>query len=59
MFEGQYYDGKRWSGQGYNIYGKKDFEIKDGIGYGKEYWDNSRLRFEGEYINGERNGKRI
>ena len=29
---------------------------KDG-GKGKEYYDNGKLKFEGEYLNGERNGK--
>ena len=27
-------------------------------GKGKEYYDNNKLKFEGEYLNGERNGKR-
>ena len=40
-----------------NIEGKIEFEIKDGKGYIKEYNDNGRLIFEGEYINGQRNGK--
>jgi len=26
-------------------------------GKGKEYYDNEKLRFEGEYLNGKRNGK--
>ena len=25
-------------------------------GYGKEYYDNGRIKFEGEYLNGKRNG---
>ena len=56
-FEGEYLNGKKWSGIGYNVNGKKEFEIKDGIGNIKEYNDNGELIFEGEYKNGERNGK--
>ena len=33
------------------------FEIKNGKGKIKEYYDNGRLLFEGEYLNGLRNGK--
>ena len=31
--------------------------MKNGKGYIKEYYDNGKLEFEGEYLNGERNGK--
>ena len=31
--------------------------VKDGKGKVKEYYDNGKLKFEGEYLNGERNGK--
>ena len=35
-----------------------EFEIKNGQGYVKEYdYENGKLMFEGEYLNGERNGK--
>ena len=34
-----------------------DFEIKNGYGKEKEYYRNGELMFEGEYLNGERNGK--
>ena len=62
LFEGEYLDGKRWNGKGYQIrqgFNCFDFEIKDGKGKGKEYqnYDSNKLRFKGEYINGERNGK--
>ena len=36
-----------------------EFEIKDGKGYIKEYNCFDELIFEGEYLNGERNGKGI
>ena len=56
IFEGEYKDWKRWNGKGYN--GEKNvvYELKNGIGNVKEYEDNI-LTFEGEYLNGERNGK--
>jgi len=34
-----------------------DYEIKEGIGKGKEYYSNGKLKFEGKYLDGERNGK--
>ncbi len=38
--------------------GKNNFEFKEGNGKGKEYYSDDKLRFEGEYLNGERsNGK--
>jgi len=33
------------------------YELKGGKGIIKEYYDNGKLIFEGEYINGQRNGK--
>jgi len=56
-FEGKYLNGKRWNGKGYNKYGNKEFEIKDGKGNIIEYDYYDNLVFEGEYLNGERNGK--
>ena len=57
MFEGEYLNGKRWDGKGYNKNGIIDFEIKNGNGQGKEYYENGELKFEGEYLNGKRNGE--
>ena len=31
-----------------------DFKIKDGNGKVKEYDDNGKLKFEGEYLNGKK-----
>ena len=45
----------RQNGKEYNIEGKINFEIKKGNGKGKEYFNDGRLFFEGEYINKERN----
>ena len=57
-FEGEYLYNKRWNGKGYDKKGNVIYELKNGKGLIKEY-DNYRdtLLFEGEYINGERNGK--
>ena len=56
-FEGEYLNGKKWNGNGYNIKGDAEFEIKDGKGNIKEYDKFGILIFEGEYLNGEKNGK--
>ena len=57
-FEGEYLEGKRWNGKGYDKKSNIVYELKNGKGYIKEYYDyNDVLLFEGEYINGERNGK--
>ena len=56
-FEGEYFIGKRWNGIGYNYYGNKEYEIKDGKGFVKEYNNNGKLIYEGEYLYGEKNGK--
>ena len=57
-YEGEYKEGKIWSGKGYNKDGKKEFEMKNGNGKGKEYNQYSGIIiFEGQYLNGIRNGK--
>ena len=56
-FEGEYLNGNRWNGKGFNIKGNKIFEIINGKGKVKEYYSNGNLEFEGEYLNGKRNGK--
>ena len=57
-FEGIYKDGKRWTGKGYNDKGIEEYELKDGNGKCKEYnFCTNKLEYEGEYLNGERNGK--
>ena len=55
-YEGEYLNGKIWNGKGYNEDGKLEYEIKNGKGFIIEYneWDKI---FEGEYLNGIRNGK--
>ena len=50
-FEGEYIDGKRWNGKGYDYNGNVAYEIKEGKGNIKEYYyDNGKLEFEGEYL---------
>ena len=58
LFEGEYHKGKEWSGKGYNN-NKFIYELNEGKGYVKEYYKHleNTLRFEGEYLNGERSGK--
>ena len=43
--------------KGYSIKGNIEYEIKNGKGYIKEYYGNEELKYEGEYLNGKRNGK--
>ena len=57
VFEGKYLNGKKWDGKGYNKNQKLIYELKDGNGFIKEYDVFNELKFEGEYSNGEINGK--
>ena len=57
-FEGEYLNGIKWNGKGYDAKGYEEFKIKEGKGTIKEYnWYNGNLIYEGEYVNGIRNGK--
>ena len=56
--EGEYLNEKIWNGKIYNPYGELECEIKEGKGYIKEYhYSEDFLLYEGEYLNGERNGQ--
>ena len=58
QFEGEYLNGKKWNGEGYDKYGNLVYELKNGNGFVKEYDKfEGYLKFEGEYLYGERNGK--
>ena len=57
IFEGIFKNGKRWSGKGYDGKNNIVYEIKYGKGLIKDYQDNKVFTFEGEYLNGEKNGK--
>ena len=59
LYEGEYINGKIKNGKWYDQNGIIECEIKNGNGKGKEY-NNGRYRillFEGEFLNGEKNGK--
>ena len=57
IFEGKYLNGKMWAGSGFDA--KRDiiFKIVNGTGHVKEYDENWKLIFEGEYLKGLREGK--
>ena len=63
LFYGEYLNGKRWKGNGKELY--PDNKIKFEGDYdkgkrikGKEYYEEGKLKFEGEYLNGKYfNGK--
>ena len=57
IFEGEYFYGKRWNGKGYDNNNKVVYELINGKGYMKEYNSNKNIEFEGELLNGEKNGK--
>jgi len=57
LFEGEYFHGNKWNGKGYNYNGDLIFELRNGCGKVKEYGKYNRLIFEGEYLNGERQGE--
>ena len=54
MFEGDYLNGLKWNGKVYDSNKEKNYELKEGKGYIKEYFDY--IIFEGEFSNGKRNG---
>ena len=57
-FEGEYLNNLKWNGKGYDNLTNIIYELKEGKGLIKEYDDlYDRLIFEGEYLNGKRNGK--
>ena len=56
-FVGEFKNGLKWEGKGYNPEGDLVYELKNGNGKIKEYGINGDLSFEGEYLNGIRNGK--
>ena len=58
IFEGEFLNNKRWNGKGYDKKGKVIYKLTKGKGYVIEYyWFNNNKQFEGEYSNGQRNGK--
>ena len=56
-YEGEYLYDKKWNGKGYDKNGKITYELIKGNGKVKEYNRKGLLEFDGEYLNGKRNGK--
>ena len=59
IFEGEYKNDLKWNGKGYDHKNKIVYELIDGKGLIQEYEcdDDFDIKFEGEYLNGQRNGK--
>ena len=56
-YEGEYLYNNKYNGKGYDENGNIIYEIINGNGTVKEYWDHGKLLFEGEYLNGKRHRK--
>jgi len=57
IFEGEYFNGKRWTGKAYNEKGELIYELKEGTGFVIEFYSNVMIfQSEVEYIRGEKNG---
>ena len=56
-FDGEFKNNKKWNGFGYDKKGKITYQLINGNGIIKEYDDDGYLKYEGEYLNGLRNGK--
>ena len=60
IFEGEYINGNEWNGFFFNIENNNEkYEIKNGNGFIKKYNKYGKIEYEGEYLNGKRNGKGI
>ena len=57
IFDGEWKSGKRWNVKKYLQYSFMKNELKEGKGYLREFSKQSINRYEGDYSNGERNGK--
>ena len=62
LFEGEIFNGKKWNGKGYDNKGNIIYEIKNGNGKIKEFYDDSHISkyliiYEKEYLNEEANKK--
>ena len=57
-YEGEFLYDKKWNGKGYDENGNIIYELMNGNGKVKEFNSiNGELEFEGEYLNGKKNGK--
>ena len=48
---------RRWNGKGYDTENNIVFELNNGNGYVKDFYNNGYLRFEGNYEKGLKNGE--
>ena len=57
LFDGEYLNGKRWNGKIYDKDNDLIYELKEGKGYVKDYYQSNEnyIRYEGEYLNGDKN----
>ena len=61
-YDGEYLFDKKWNGKGYDENGNLVYELKNGNGKVKEYYNDDtsksiKLEFEGKYFNGKRCGR--
>ena len=56
-YEGEFLYNKKWNGKGYDENGNIIYELINGNGSVKEYYDEGKLKFEGQYLNGKKTGK--
>ena len=54
-YEGEFLFDKKWNGKGYDEKHNIIYELINGTGQVKEYYNNV-LYFDGQYLNGRRNG---
>ena len=57
LYVKEYISGKIWNVKKYDKINNNIDKLKDWKGFMEEYKENGDLIFEGEYLNGERNGK--
>ena len=55
--EGEYLNDEMWNIKGYDLKNNIISQLKEGKGFLKEYNKDGIIFFEGEYLNGKRNGK--
>ena len=54
-YKGDFLFNKKWNWKGFDENGNIIYELKNGNGKGKgkEFYDNDKIKFEGEYLNGK------
>ena len=57
IFKGEYLNGKKWNGYGNKCDNAKFYQIINGKGNVNESDDGGIIFYEGEFVNGQRNGK--